>query len=126
MTVLGASILLGWSFQRTTWVVVVVKVVRAPDELMELGPEAVVAEDGKGGAGDDIVLVEPPPPLDWKEAFRLTLGEGRSEPASLELVVWLEELRDSTLQEDMSNDLGLDVFILTLLSKVETLKWAEK
>ena len=50
------------------------------------------------------------------------MGEGRSEPASLELVVWLEELRDSTLQEDISNDRGLEVFIRTLLSNVDTLK----
>ena len=50
------------------------------------------------------------------------MGEGRSEPASLELVVWLEELRDSTLQDDISNDRGLEVFIRTLLSNVDTLK----
>ena len=46
-------------------------------EVMEVGPELV-------GGGDETVLL---PPLDWKEALRLTLGEGRSEPASLELVV---------------------------------------
>ena len=73
--------------------VVVVKVVKpAPPaaallvvvdvDVIEAGPELV-------GGGEDTVLL---PPLDWKEALRLTLGEGRSEPASLELVVWLEEL----------------------------------
>ena len=120
MTVFGASILFGWSFHRTTCVVVVVKVVNAPPvaallvvvDVIEAGPELV-------GGGEDTVLL---PPLDWKEALRLTLGEGRSEPASLELVVWLEELRDSTLQEDISNDRGLEVFIRTLLSNVDTLK----
>ena len=81
-------------------------------DVIEAGPELV-------GGGEDTVLL---PPLDWKEALRLTLGEGRSEPASLELVVWLEELRDSTLQDDISNDRGLEVFIRTLLSNVDTLK----
>ena len=98
----------------------VVKVVNAPPaaallvvvDVIEAGPELV-------GGGEDTVLL---PPLDWKEALRLTLGEGRSEPASLELVVWLEELRDSTLQDDISNDRGLEVFIRTLLSNVDTLK----
>ena len=103
--------------------VVVVKVVNAPPEaaallvvvdVIEAGPELV-------GGGEDTVPVLLPP-LDWKEALRLTLGEGRSEPASLELVVWLEELRDSTLQDDISNDRGLEVFIRTLLSNVDTLK----
>ena len=75
--------------------VVVVKVVNAPPEaaallvvvdvdVIEAGPELV-------GGGEDTVPVLLPP-LDWKEALRLTLGEGRSEPASLELGVWLEEL----------------------------------
>ena len=57
-------------------------------EVIEAGPELV-------GGGEDTVPVLLPP-LDWNEAFRLTFGEGRSEPASLE-EVWLEELRDSTL-----------------------------
>ena len=96
----------------------VVKVVNAPPatlvevEVIEVGPELV-------GGGEDTVLL---PPLDWNEALRLTFGEGRSEPASLELVVWLEELRDSTLQDDISNDRGLEVFIRTRLSNVDTLK----
>ena len=66
ITVLGASILLGWSFQRTTWVVVVVRVVMgvpegapesapagAPEvtEVMEAGPELV-------GGGE--AMLEPP------------------------------------------------------------------
>ena len=67
--------------------VVVVKVVNAPPaaallvvvDVIEAGPELV-------GGGEDTVPVLLPP-LDWKEALRLTLGEGRSEPASLELVV---------------------------------------
>ena len=63
-----------------------------------------------------------PPLFDWKEAFRLTFGEGLSDPASLELVVCPDELLDSTDQDDMSKDLGLEVFILTLLSRVLTLK----
>ena len=79
---------------------------------MEVGPEPV-------GGGEDMLLE---PPLDWKDAFRLTLGEGRSEPASLDEVVWPEELRDSTLQEDMSRDRGREVFIRTRRSNVETLK----
>ena len=99
----------------------VVKVVNAPPaaallvivDVIEAGPELV------GGGEDTVLLLFP---LDWKEALRLTLGEGRSEPASLELVVWLEELRDSTLQDDISNDRGLEVFIRTLLSNVDTLK----
>ena len=62
------------------------------------------------------------PLFDWKEAFRLTFGEGLSDPASLELVVCPDELLDSTDQDDMSKDLGLEVFILTLLSRVLTLK----
>jgi len=96
---------------------VVVKVVNAPPvvevdvEVIEVGPELV-------GGGEETVLL---PPFDWNEALRLTLGEGRSEPASLELVVWLEELRDSTLQDDMSNERGLEVFIRTRLSNVDTL-----
>jgi hypothetical protein len=101
-------------------VVVVVKVVIAVDAVdeMEAGPqdeEAVVGIVGSGEATED------EPPLDWNEALRLTLGDGRSDPASLELVVWLEELLDSTLHEDMSRDRGREVFIRTLLSKVETL-----
>lgn len=99
---------------------VVVKVVIAVDAVdeMEAGPqdeEAVVGIVGSGEATED------EPPLDWNEALRLTLGDGRSDPASLELVVWLEELLDSTLHEDMSRDRGREVFIRTLLSKVETL-----
>jgi len=69
---------------------VVVKVVNAPPvaallvivDVIEAGPELV-------GGGEDTVLL---PPLDWKVALRLTLGAGHSKPASLELVVWLEEL----------------------------------
>ena len=68
----------------------VVKVVNAPPaaallvivDVIEAGPELV-------GGGEDTGLLHP---LDWKEALRLTMGEGRSEPASLELAVWLEEL----------------------------------
>ena len=82
---------------------------------MEAGPEFSML----GGAGEDIELGHP---LDWKEALRLTLGEGLSEPASEEEVVWLEELRDSTLQDDMSKDLGREVFMRTRRSNVDTLK----
>ena len=72
-----------------------------------------------GGAGEEIELGHP---LDWKEALRLTLGDGLSDPASEEEVVWLEELRDSTLQDDMSKDLGREVFMRTRRSNVDTLK----
>ena len=82
---------------------------------MEAGPEFSML----GGAGEEIELGHP---LDWKEALRLTLGEGLSEPASEEEVVWLEELRDSTLQDDMSKDLGREVFMRTRRSNVDTLK----
>ena len=117
MTVLGASILFGWSFHFTTCVVVVVvNVVNAVEvvDVIDVGPE--LTEDG-GGGGE----ATDPPLLDWNDAFRLTFGDGRSDPASLELVVCPEELLDSTLQDDISNDLGLEVFIRTLLSKVLTL-----
>jgi len=60
-------------------VVVVVKVVSTPPvaallvvvDVIEAGPELV------GGVEDTVLL----PPLDWKEALLLTLGEGRSKPA---------------------------------------------
>ena len=116
MTVLGASILLGWSFHLTTWVVVVVvMVVRAVEavEVIEAGPEF-----SKGGGGEDTLLE---PPLDWKDALRLTFGDGLSEPASELEVVWLEDPRESMLQDDMSKDLGREVFIRTRRSNVETL-----
>ena len=58
--------------------------------------------------------------FDWKDALRLTFGDGRSLPASLELVVCPEEPRLSTDHEDMSSDLGRLVFILTRRSRVDT------
>ena len=122
MTVFGASILLGWSFHFTTCVVVVVvNVVRAVEvvDVIEVGPELLTDEDDGGGGGGDAT---DPPLLDWNEAFLLTFGDGLSDPASLELVVCPEELLDSTLQDDISNDLGLEVFIRTRLSNVDTLK----
>ena len=135
-TVLGASstLLLGWLPLPNLTTCVVVVVVTVAKEPSEAGPDEAVEADAPG------VGIAPPPgieagpvmteleadeegaPFDWKLALRLMLGDGLSEPASLELVVWLEELLDSTLQEDMSNDLGLDVFILTLRSRVLTLK----
>ena len=84
-------------------------------EVMEAGPEFSML----GGAGEEIELGHP---LDWKEALRLTLGDGLSDPASEEEVVWLEELRDSTLHDDMSKDLGREVFMRTRRSNVDTLK----
>ena len=108
--------MLGWSFHLTTCVVVVVvMVVKAVEavEVIEAGPELSI-----GGGGEDTLLE---PPFDWKDALRLTFGEGLSEPASEDEVVWLDEPRDSTLQDDMSKDLGRDVFILTRRSKVDTL-----
>ena len=69
---------------------VVVKVVNAPPAAALLViVDVIEAEPELVGGGEDTVLL---PLLDWKEALRLTLGEGRSEPASLELVVCLEEL----------------------------------
>ena len=98
-------------------VVVVVIVVNTVEvvEVMEAGPEL-----SKGGGAGEAMELEPP--LDWKDALRLTLGDGLSEPASEDEVVWLEELRDSTLQEDMSSDLGREVFMRTRRSKVLTLQ----
>lgn len=84
---------------------------------MDPGPEA--EEEGFVPGGGEAMAE--PPLFDWKEAFRLTFGEGLSDPASLELVVCPDELLDSTDQDDMSKDLGLEVFILTLLSRVLTL-----
>lgn len=40
----------------------------------------------------------PTPLVDWKEAFLLTLGLGRSLPASLELVVWIEPRLSTDLE----------------------------
>ena len=88
-------------------------------EVMEAGPEFSML----GGAGEEIELGHP---LDWKEALRLTLGDGLSDPASDEEVVWLEELRDSTLHDDMSKDLGREVFMRTRRSNVDTLKVGKK
>lgn len=64
-------------------VVVVKKAPLVAVELIELGPE--LGGRLMGGAGEQMVVVLPP--FDWKEALRLTFGDGRSEPASLELVV---------------------------------------
>ena len=113
--------MLGWSFHLTTCVVVVVvMVVRAVEavEVIEAGPEF-----SRGGGGEETLLE---PPLDWNDALRLTLGDGLSEPASEDEVVWLEDPRESMLQDDMSKDLGREVFIRTRRSNVETLKMNEK
>ena len=69
--------------------------------------------------------------LDWKLAFRDTQGEGRSDPPDSELELPLpdevmqpeaEDPRESIDQvDDMSSDLGLDDFILTRRSRVDTL-----
>ncbi len=61
-------------------------------------------------------------PVLWKEAFRLTLGEGLSDPASEEedVLVWAEP-RDSTDQVELiSRERGREVFMRTRLSRVLT------
>ena len=80
-------------------------------EVIEGGPEFVTAGVAADNAAAD---------ADWNEAFRLTFGDGRSLPASLELVVCPDDPRDSTDHEDISRDLGLLVFILTRRSSVDT------
>ena len=101
-------------------------------------------------ATEEDTVSPPPPPwwvttpeeaqlwFDWKLAFRDTQGEGLSDPDSELLeVAWAppEEAPDDEVRqppeaddplesmdqvEDMSRDLGLEDFILILLSRVET------